>query len=199
MTNFEKLAASAKPLFLHYDQEDICRRFGLKADERRLFLNFCGESYAVDRRTGDITSASGRLADPAAVLSIFDMLCCPSAPGPLSGEWRTTNTLPGGVQNGGPSAANLLDGRAAAFAARLPALRRACEALGGKSFPVGDVSYMLPIFDWFPAVFQFWNGDDEFPPSVRFLWDRDTLRYLRFETLFYIMDFLLRRLDSLAA
>lgn len=198
MTNFEKLANAGKPIFLSYDQEDILRRFGLKADADHLFLNFCGEPYTVDRRTGDITGPGSQPADPAAMLSIFDMICCPAAPGCLSGELRTVNTLPGGVQNGGPSASNLLDSRVAAFASRLPALRRACETLGGTPFSVGDVSYTIPIFDWFPAVFQFWNGDDEFPPAVRFLWDRDTLRYLRFETLFYIMDFLLRRLDDLA-
>lgn len=199
MTNFEKLADAGRSLFLGYDQEDIRRRFTLETDETRLFLRFCGEPYAIDRRTGQVAGPGGQPADPAAMLSIFDMLCCPAAPGPLSGEWRTVNALPGGVQNGGPSASGLLDSRAAVFVSRLPALGQACEALDGMPFPVGDLAYTLPVFDWFPAVFQFWNGDDEFPPAVRFLWDRDTLRYLRFETLFYIMDFLLCRLEALTA
>ena len=51
------------------------------------------------------------------------------------------------------------------------------------------------MFDGFDAVFQFWEGDEEFPPSVRFLWDENTPDYLKFETTFYVMGCFLELLE----
>lgn len=58
----------------------------------------------------------------------------------------------------------------------------------------GDVSFLLPVFDFFPVWFQFWDADEEEPASLRFLWDQQTLRYLHYETLWYIMMHILDQL-----
>ena len=196
MANFDRLAEQGKPIFLRHDQEAILCRLGLQSENGKILLRYCGGDYAVDRVSGDVTGPGALSAGPAETLTIFDMLCHTELPVVLSGEWRTTNTLPGCGQSS-PDDVVLNSPRIRRFEANLPALRQACEALGGKPFPVGDVACVLPVFDWFPAVFQFWCGDDEFPSSARFLWDRSTLRYLHYETLYYIMGHILTRLDSL--
>lgn len=195
MANFDKLAESGKPIFLRHDQMAIIRRFGLDFDAGFLYLNFCGQRYSVDRLTGDVFGPDGQPAGPAVTLAVFDMLCHQETSCKLAGEWKTTNTLPGSGQSS-PSDVELNSPRIRRFEANLPALRQACVALGGRPFPVGDVAFELPVFDWFPTVMQFWVGDEEFPSSVRFLWDRDALRYLHFETLYYIMGHLLHQLDQ---
>lgn len=196
MANFDQLAASGKPIFLRYDQMTIIRRLGLRFDAGFLYLQFCGQPHKIDRLTGDVYGPDDNPAGPAVTLAVFDMLCRSDAPCVLAGEWRTTNTLPGSGQTS-PSAVELASPRIRRFEANMPALREACKALGGKPFPVGDVAFEMPIFDWFPVVLQFWAGDEEFPSTVRFLWDRDTLRYLHFETLYYIMGHLLELLDQM--
>ena len=47
----------------------------------------------------------------------------------------------------------------------------ACERLGGSPGKVGDVSYTIPLFDFFPVMLQFWDGDDEFGPVLKIMWD----------------------------
>ena len=53
------------------------------------------------------------------------------------------------------------------------------------------------FFDGLPIVIQLWLGDEEFPPSLRFLWDENALMYLRYETMYYAKGLLLQRLKEL--
>ena len=41
---------------------------------------------------------------------------------------------------------------------------------------------------------QLWYGDEEFPPRLRFLWDENTTRYIRYETTWYALGLLMKRL-----
>ena len=42
--------------------------------------------------------------------------------------------------------------------------------------------------------FRFWEQDDEFPAQLQFLWDRNSMRYLTYETSFYTHRAILDRL-----
>lgn len=195
MANFDRLAELGKGLFLQHDQKAIIEKYHLDADSTRIRLNYCGEPYEIDRETGDVIAADGAMAGPAETLAIFDMLCHSQKPVSLYREWKTTNTLPGGGQTS-PDDVILTKRITAAFENQQEALREACRSMGGMPFPVGDVAWEIPVFDWFPAVFQFWMGDEEFPSSARFLWDRNTLQFLHYETLYYIMGTVLDRLQN---
>ena len=92
---------------------------------------------------------------------------------------------------------NLFDGSAKAFAGRCRELRDACERLGGSPGKVGDVSYTIPLFDFFPVMLQFWDGDDEFGPVLKIMWDRRTLAFMRYETTYYAAGHLLERLREM--
>lgn len=192
MANFDRLAELGKPIFLGYDQQAMIRRFGLRADSGFLYLRFCGMDCRVDRQTADVF-ADGLPAGPAASLSIYDMLCRDDDPPPLLGRFRTTNSLPGIAQSN-PDDVVLNASAVTRFEQEPDKLRAACRAMGGRPFPVGDIAWELPVFDWFPAVLQFWQGDEEFPSSLRFLWDEHALQFVHYETLYYIMACLLRQL-----
>ncbi len=43
---------------------------------------------------------------------------------------------------------------------------------------------------------QFWEGDEEFPPKLLILWDRNTDQFMHFETTFYLQGDILARLQS---
>ncbi len=199
MTNFEKLCAQGKPIFLTYDQEEMIRRFALRADEDFLYPRYLGEELRLSRRSGDLFYPEGREAEGGVLLSVFDFLCKKSDPRPLSGQLYPSGTLPG-YGTSRPSDTGLHGDMARRLSGRAGELRTVLSRMGGEPFPVGDAAARFDLFPGFPLVFQFWEGDEEFPPSVRFLWDERTSDYLRFETLFYIMgNFLQRLLERLPA
>ncbi|MBQ6799158.1 MAG: DUF3786 domain-containing protein [Oscillospiraceae bacterium] len=196
MANFDRLAELGKPIFLRHDQTALLRKYRLEADAGAIYVRYCGERYAIDRLTANVTASDGTAAGPAVTLTVFDMLCHTEQAFAPVGEWRTTNMLPGCGQSNPDD--TLLNRRLTArFEENTEAIREACRRLGGKPFPVGDVAWELPVFDWFSVVFQFWLGDEEFPSAVRFLWDKSTLQYLHYETLYYIMGHILQTLDSM--
>ena len=94
---------------------------------------------------------------------------------------------------------NLLEERdpnAELFQSRAEDFRTACEALGGKPLPTGDIAYSIEVFDGLPLLVQLWFGDEEFPASLRFLWDENALMYLKYETMYYARELLLERLKA---
>ena len=44
------------------------------------------------------------------------------------------------------------------------------------------------------VLLRFWEADDEFPAQLQFLWDRNSMRYLTYETSFYTHGAILDRL-----
>ena len=95
---------------------------------------------------------------------------------------------------------NLLEGQkdpwADLFEANPDSFRRACLALGGTPFPQGDMAYAMELFDGLRVLVQLWFGDEEFPASLRFLWDENALMYLKYETMWYAKGLLLERIKE---
>ena len=48
-------------------------------------------------------------------------------------------------------------------------------------------------------MIQFWDADDEFPAQIKIMWDDQTMRYLNFETTYYLQGDLLERLKMTVA
>ena len=71
---------------------------------------------------------------------------------------------------------------------------KACEALGGERMTGGDISYAIELLDGLKILVQLWHGDEEFPARLRFLWDENTTQYIRYETTWFALGVLLRRL-----
>ena len=59
-----------------------------------------------------------------------------------------------------------------------------------------DVTCIIPVTPFFPVLLQFWEGDEEFPPKLLILWDRNADSFLHFETTFYLQGDLLERLKN---
>ena len=74
------------------------------------------------------------------------------------------------------------------------------RTLGGEMQSVpksADVCSRIPILPFFPVIFQFWEGDEEFAPKIMILWDKKALDFMHFETLYYVIGLLLQRLAEL--
>ena len=196
--NFDQMSEDARKLFLECSQDSIIRKFQLKHTDEEILIRFLNREYSIDRNSGMIREAdTGFPAGNDETMSIYDMLCysCdrPELP-PLSGEWQSLSSLGGIIGSSHTQSRLYTEKMLAPFAGRTAAMKAACEKLGGKQVKGADVSYILPVFDFFPVWLGFWDGDEEFPPNIQFLWDSNSLKFLHYETLWYCTQFLEKEL-----
>jgi len=110
-----------------------------------------------------------------------------------AGSWASVSDL-GGVIGAGHDRTLRNEPQAARFAGKCDRLARACEALGGVRESKADVGYAIPVFRDLRILFQFWDADDEFPASIKYLFDRNALSFMHYETLWYLMNCTYRRI-----
>lgn len=202
-SNYDKQALNARGLFLGYDQEAIIEKFGLEHDEAYLYLAFIGDRCRISRQTGAVEALTEAGEFEACnqfnvVMSIYDALCYPEKTPQLSGQWCPLYSLQ--VTMSSPDSELFHQGYADAFAGNADRLWRACRELGAVPLPLSagaDVCCRIEIFPFFPILFRFWDADDEFPAKIQILWDRNSLQFLHFETLYYVMGPLLSKLKRL--
>ncbi len=100
---------------------------------------------------------------------------------PLTGKWINFRQISGGesyypafVKR---SQKPLLD----FFSNRLELLEKAALALGGEKTREGDTAVIIPALPRVPIVLIFWDGDEEFQPEARILFDSTVPTYLSTE------------------
>ena len=189
-------AQQAKARFLTYDQAKIIDKFALQADEVYIYVNFLCKQYRISRQTGDLRySQSSDWLDGNSyeeVMTLLDLLCDSRDDRFLTGRWKSMTSF------GLMFHRELTEQRRDAFADRIDqapnAFRQACLALQGIPTPGADIGYALELFDGLRIAIQFWHGDEEFFPQVRYLWDENALQYLRYETMYFAVALLQQRI-----
>ena len=114
----------------------------------------------------------------------------------LAGRFVPAGDLPGTTKSAS-AAGNLFSRQSGIFAGRCEALREACRKLGGIPGTVGDVSIIIPVFDFLPAMLQFWDADEEFDAVLKFMWDYNTTDFMHFETMAFATMHLIDRLKEI--
>ena len=196
-SNYEKMAQGARDYFLTKDQESMIRLWDLKHDEENLYVRYFSQDLAISRRTGRIMPEEQGgyplLRQVNETMVLFDFLCHASERPKASGEWASISNLGGII--GSYHQKSLSDSRTSGmFEGKTEELKKAAEILQGIPFPVGDASFCFPVFEDFQILLQFWDGDDEFPANILFLFDKNALQYMHYETLWYVMNSLTDRL-----
>ncbi len=196
--NYAIQVAQAQKRFLGYDQQALTEKFGLRADESYLYLTMLSAGYRLRRRDGNLerlVGASWRDANThAEVMTLLDLLCDSKPDRHLSGRYRSMTDF--GLMFHQNLLEECRDPLAALFDRNPERLRDACRSMGGVPFPGCDIGYAVELFDGLPVVIQFWHGDEEFMPRLRYLWDENALQYLRYETMYYAVALLKRRLTE---
>lgn len=199
-SNYDLQVDIAKRIFLEYDQELLVRKFCLEADEQYIYLNYLNAPCRINRKDGGveeyIQNRWKECRSFSTVMTIYDLLCFHqgnTAP-TLAGQWCAVGTF---VVTGVTETDTFTKKYAVMFDCRVEELKSACEKLGGIIQPRmagADVTCRIPVTPFFPVLLQFWEGDEEFPPKLMLLWDRNTDKFLHFETTFYLQGDLLERL-----
>lgn len=194
--NYLIQAQQAKSHFLTYDQTKLIDKFHLQWDEEYLYVHLLCKLYRISRVTGDLTyQEAGAWLDGNSyeeVMTLLDLLCDSRDDRCLSGRWKNMQAF--GMQFHRNLLEDPHDPVAAYFDANPELLKQRCLAMKAEPIPGGDMAYAVELFDGLKIAIQFWRGDDEFAPRLRFLWDENALQYIRYETMFFAVELLLRGL-----
>ena len=189
--NYAIQAEDARLRFLTYDQ---CA-MPVEKDADFLYLSFCGIPYRISRSDGHIFRLENSSWLPAdshgEVLTVYDYLCDAKPGRAHAGEFVSLASLGNHVHSSlsihSGDLEKAIDADPAAFC-------RACGSLGGTPAKGGDLCFDLMLFPDLPIRLRFWHADDEFPPVLDLLWDRNTLSFLRYETTWYAAGVLRRHI-----
>ena len=189
--NYRLQVEQAQKYFLRYDQNRLIEKLKLKADETYLYTKMLGSSYRIHRSTGQVQRLDAEwveTCDHGEVMTLLDLVCDSREDRFPTGRWQNMTNF------GKVFHRSLMEDQADPFAEMIQGnpegFCRACEALGGIPGPGGDISFVLPVFDRLKMAIQFWEGDDEFPSRIRWLWDENALMYLKYETMWFALGML---------
>ena len=195
MNNYDRMLDAARRRFLEYDLAVLARRPGVTDGGAYLATCFFGQQTRICKADGTMT-LDGKPANFEEGLAVYDWFCDRKPGAAASEDFCPVSSLPGvyvggsGLSISPESLANAIDGAPAAF-------ERACAAMGAGRVDLGDLGFQLCIFPDLPMCLKFYFGDEEFPPSLTLLWDRNTLQFVRYETIYYIAGCLAERLTAL--
>lgn len=202
MDNYDLQVDIAKRIFLEYDQELVIRKFALDVDGAYIYLSYLNTPVRICRRDGDVEELVlgqwNECRNFSTVMTVYDLLCYHrgEAVPVLTDQWCTVGSF---VVTGVTQTDGFTKKYAKAFDGHLDALKFACEKLGGVLLPPmagADLTCKFQVTPFFPVLLQFWEGDEEFPPKMLILWDRNADQFLHFETTFYLQGDLLERLKK---
>lgn len=199
MDNYAVARDRAREYFLQYDQTKIFLRAGVREEGAWFILRFLGADYRIERKTGRIEGSDDGFATVweasfEEALSIYDRLCDGKPGARAADEFCPVHSLPG-VLLGGSGGLTMNGGTLPVQIDKNPeAFRSAAEALGGAAIAMGDIGYRLQVFPDLPMLLKFYHSDEDFPAQLVFLWDRNTLDFVRYETVYYIAGCLISRL-----
>ncbi len=192
--NYLIQAQRAKEYFLTYDQEKLIAKFGLKYDDVYIYVNLLCKPYRISRTSGDLQYREGDLWQDGnsceEVMTLLDLLCDSQEHRCLSGKWKIMQAF--GMQFHQNLLEDQRDPVAEFFDTHPDKMKQNCLALGAEPISGGDIGYAVELFDGLKIGIQFWHGDEEFAPRLRYLWDENALQYIRYETMYFAVELLLR-------
>lgn len=196
--NYRLQVEGAKKYFLRYDQEKLIEKLKLKSDEDWLYTEMLCRAYRIHRRTGTVERLEETWVETnhhGEVMTLLDLVCDSRPDRYITGRWKKMTSF-SAVFHGG-LLQTTSDPFAQAVQENQDGFRKACEALQGIPGPGGDISYALPVFDGMRIAIQFWEEDEDFPPTISWLWEENALMYLKYETMWFFLGLLQSRIRGL--
>ena len=182
--NYELALQAAQKRFCSYDTKQLLTRSGVTDRGEYLQTRFVGAEVLICKKTGVIT-VDGEPADFCETLSILDWLCDRDPDAQASGEFCPVSSLPGiwvggsGLMMAAPELAQQIEKDPKKY-------QKVIKRIWGKFLNSGDIGVEFQVFPDLPMQIKFFFSDEEFPPSLTFMWDKNSLQFVRYETLYYI-------------
>ena len=196
--NYAVAAAQARRLFAGFDHAALARKLNSRMDGAYFYVTMLAELYRIHRVTGDISRCvNNTWVDAnsfAETLTLLDLVCDSQENRHPTYRWKNMQEFGNQVHRG--LCEPVRNAQADAWQAHADVFAEACVACGGKKYPLGDEAYAIEVFDGLCVLLQLWFGDDEFPAQIRWLWDENALQYLKYETMYYAVDLITKRIND---
>ena len=193
--NYALQVQLAKQYFLTYDQQKLIKKLNLKHDETYLYTKMLNREYRICRKTGDLEGLVDEQWQDANThgefMTLMDLVCDSREDRYTTRRWKKM------VSFGKLFHRELMEGRdpfADFVQQNQNAFRRVCEAMHGTPEKIGDISYAIEVFDGLCVCIQFWEEDEDFPPQVTWFWDENALMYLKYETMWFALGLIKKRI-----
>ena len=115
---------------------------------------------------------------------------------PLSKRFITYGEIPGGMTYAGVFRRRVILPFIGAFGQDLKKFKATAEALNGVPALLGDASFTFQIFPKVPVTLVLWEGDEEFPPAAKMLFDASIDHYLPLEDVVVMGEMVVGRLKA---
>ena len=182
-SNYDKVIEEWRLRFLKMDQEALIEKFQLESDEMAVYLTYFNYKMRIDRFTGVITylEEPQKIAGFNTCMDIYNLfhysIDIPVASGILVPFRQVKRVYPFEAAYKRTVLKTLQE----TFSGHVEELRKACEKLGGKPLPQGDVGYQLSVYPFLDIAVYFWDADDEFEAQANMLFDSNITNFLHEE------------------
>ena len=199
-SNYDNVKEQMQTEFLKHDLKQISDRFGLSLDDQFLSLRFMGSDCRIDIRNGTVEcfhKGAFRPAEYYEAMTVYDILCFSQNDAVPSGQYVSMQSLSGVLSsNPGAGSQRFYASEKRRYDNKEEFLIRALEQLGGKITEGGDVSAIIEVFNGLNVLFRFWNSDEDFEPEIQFMWDKNVLQFMHYETVWFANFALIARINE---
>lgn len=182
-SNYDKVIEEWRLRFLKMDQEALIEKFQLESDEMAVYLTYFNYKMRIDRFTGVITylEEPQKIAGFNTCMDVYNLfhysIDIPVASGILVPFRQVKRVYPFEAAYKRTVLKTLQE----TFSGHVEELKNACEKLGGKPLPQGDVGYQLSVYPFLDMAVYFWDADDEFEAQANMLFDSNITNFLHEE------------------
>lgn len=190
-SNYEIMKHQMQDVFAQGNLALAAEKWHLDISDEVIYVRFIARDYTINVKSGLILRAdNGIEADYNEAMTLYDILS--REPAVTFEKFVSIDFFSGLKSTSGGS--SIFDSAKAAFDHQETKLARACEKLGDVPFGKSDVGYKLPIFQKLNVILQFWSSDDEFGPELRLMSDQNTMSFMKYETMMFMLNHLMNRL-----
>ncbi len=198
-SNYELMQKQMEQKFTEYDQEELIHRFNLEANPNYISFLFMGSDCRIDRNIGaveclDPHTGSYYAGDYNEAMTIYDLLCYSAMGASPSGEYVSMNSL-SSIQSAGSGGVEFFKKDADLYDRHLSELKTALSAYTKNFLDSGDLCAEIEVFDNLRVQFRFWQSDEDFAPDIQFLWDKNVLQYMHYETVWFANHAIIDRIN----
>ena len=177
---FDLACAALREMELHERAERAGANYSKGEEGEKVRIPFFFESYEIRLPQVEFYSPSQKAVSLVSrVLMLHYLLRADGTP--VSGRWVAYKEVPGALLYGAVFARRVTEPLEKKFGRSARLFREAGLRLGGEPGPVGDASLFLRALPRVPLQLVLWEGDEEFPPKVQFLFDSTVHHYLPLE------------------
>lgn len=203
VSNYEIQSDVAREAFLKFNHQDIVEKLDLKQDAEYLYVKFINNEYRLGKKSSiiqrieeDSTYIDAEFYEIMSILDLLDNLKNFSKKELISSKNFVAPTGLKEVANAGNTQRNswIFSKNAKAFSGKLDKLEQACEEIGGIKIDKGDVGYIIDIFDYIKVMFVYYDEDSDFEPEIKVLWTDNVLKFVHYETTYYMLEYLFEKM-----